>query len=95
MPATDGAISLIIDRPDLWASIEISPYRRRAGPGYPSGWHVSADVERADGRQSGIGYAYWRSRATALRAVERLLAGRRVRIPTGRRSGLWAPQPQP
>jgi hypothetical protein len=81
---TAGGYSYSVERADVVAWIDLHSPRYRADPMDGVGWLVAMD-----GNRPGlIGHGRWRSLSTAVRAVERALSGCRVRIPTGRRSGL-------
>lgn len=82
---TAEGYSYSVERADIVAWIDLHRPRYRADPMDGVGWLVSMDGDRP----GLIGHGRWRSLSAAVRAVERALSGRRVRIPTGRRSGLY------
>jgi hypothetical protein len=82
---TAEGYSYSVERADIVAWIDLHRPRYRTDPMDGVGWLVSMDGDRP----GLIGHGRWRSLSAAVRAVERALSGRRVRIPTGRRSGLY------
>ena len=71
-----------IDGADVF--VEVTPRRRFGQPPTGCGWVLSMDGDRP----GLIGHGCWRSLGATLRAAQRAIDGRHVRIPTGRRSGL-------